>query len=329
MRHSGLLAICTAFTLLGAAGCGGGGGGNSSPAVVNGVWTGASAQTRAVGNRSALQIEFFQSGTTVDGTMVATGSNGSSISILTGTINGNRLTASVKDPQASPAYLFPPRTDSLHGFEMPSSYSTTAPFDLTRPIIVSIDNRQLSPAEYTINSTTLSGNRIYILAAVPRTALVQIQYYPFNENSGAGSTAVFSAIVSGTTMTGTYSVSNTNDTQGGTFTLTHTVGVTTPRIGGLFIGTFTPAGGAPQSLTANFTQNKDSLTFDGPSGNTFTGTGALVGSNVTLIVPGSASTTYFTGLYVGAVISGTTLDSLGKTGVFRLEPAVTILTSHR
>lgn len=43
MRHTGLLAIFAVFTVLFAVGCGGGGdaGGSSSPASVNGVWTGA------------------------------------------------------------------------------------------------------------------------------------------------------------------------------------------------------------------------------------------------------------------------------------------------
>ena len=322
MRHSGLWAICAVTTVLFTGGCGGGSGGNSSPAVVNGVWTGASTQTRAVANTTTLQADFVQTGTTVSGILIASGSNGSTISAFIGTINGNRLNATLSTPDFPGGNTVAQRTEQFHGLPAPSIYSTNSPFDISRPLIVSVGNRELDPAEYRVESATLYSNRIYIFAPVPVENLVKIQYYPYIPS--ASNTATLTGTVSGTRITGTYSVANTNSTRGGTFTLTHSTGVTTPRVAGILYGTYTPAGGAPQSIDANFTQHQDVLRFTGPNGNAFSGSGAIIGNNVTLIVPAATSTAYFTGVYSqsphGTIITGSTLDSQGKTGVFSLEP---------
>lgn len=89
--------------------------------------------------------------------------------------------------QTSPANGTPQqRTERYHGFNQPSFYSTDAPMDLSKPIILSVDGRQLAPNEYTIDKTTLYTNRVYITLSVPLDSLVQIQYYPYNSNATPG-----------------------------------------------------------------------------------------------------------------------------------------------
>ncbi|MCW3097320.1 MAG: hypothetical protein JWL77_2938 [Chthonomonadaceae bacterium] len=240
MRLSGLWAIFAVSTVLFAAGCGGGGGGgNSGNAAVNGVWSGSSTQTRAVGSTSPVQVEFFQNGNAITGTAVATGIAGTSIGNLTGTISGSQMTASV--------------------------------------------------------------------------------------TSGVGNTATLTGVVSGTSITGTYTTTTASGSTGGTFTLTKSAGVTTPSIAGSYSGTDNPTGGASQFLTFTFTQDHDTLTYNGSTGTTtlavtFSGTGAIIGNKVTLITPGLNGTTYFTGTFSSGTISGTTLDSQGNTGAFTVSP---------
>ena len=250
MRHTGLLAICAVFTGLCAAGCGGGSGGNSSPAAVNGIWTGTFLQTRAAGDTYMLQVEFFQRGTTLNGTSVVRGVTDASVGTLTGTLNGNQMTASVAD--------------------------------------------------------------------------------------GSGNTVRLSALVSGSAITGTYtSIVRSNYPPGtggaaGTFTLTRSAGVTTPNIAAItrsWGGDYLP-GGSDQSLELQFTQNRNDLSFTGTTGSSgigvvggshFTGYGAIIGNNVTLIAYGPA-TTYFFGTYNGAIIGGSLRDTQGKTGQFQVAP---------
>ncbi len=80
----------------------------------------------------------------------------------------------------------PQRTEQLHGFGVPNFYSTAAPIDLSKPLVISIDGRLLGPAEYTVDRTTLYTNRIFLIAGVPAVSIVQIQYYPYNPNPTPG-----------------------------------------------------------------------------------------------------------------------------------------------
>lgn len=97
MRHSGIWAIIAASAVLFTAGCGGGSG-NTSPTSINGVWSGSITETRAVGDISALQVEFIQNGNSLTGTTVSTSNTGvPTIFPFTGSLSGNQLTFSASD----------------------------------------------------------------------------------------------------------------------------------------------------------------------------------------------------------------------------------------
>jgi len=349
MRQFGLLAIFAVCTALFAVGCGGGGG-SSNPAV-NGIWTGSFTQTRAVGDSSTLQVEFFQSGSTITGTAVKTGVSGSSIGTITGTIDGSQLTASI-------TYLFLPtviatipppsadtagraahvkdapaqRTEQMHGFGQASWYSTSAPIDLSKPLVVSIDGVPIPTGGYTLDTTTIYTNRIFISTAVLPTSIVQIQYYPVDGTVGED-TVTLTGTVSGSRVTGTYT---STGSAGGNFTLTKSNGATTPNITAntsWWGGTATPTTGGQQSVNFTFTQTKDALTFTGSvitnghaPGIYVSGIGAVIGKKVTLLAGGGGTTTTFTGVYNGTSITGGTVNSQGVTGIFQLFQAQTTTT---
>jgi len=352
MRHSGLLAIFAVLTVLFAAGCGGGGGGGSSsnPAV-SGIWTGSATQTRAVGDSSTIQLEFFQSGSTITGTAVVTRGSSNSIGQITGTIHDTQITAVITGPATS----VPPiitgtsgtpgrtahvkdapalRTEQIHGFGQASWYSTSAPIDLSKPLVVSIDGVQVPASGYRVDTTTLYTNRIYLLAAVLPTSIVQIQYYPYSANTGID-IAMLAGMVSGSRITGTYT---SYSSAGGNFTLTRSNGATTANltsVSPLWGGSATPAIGVPQSVNFTFTQTADALTFTGSIGGNgtappspFSGIGAVIGNKVTLIADGVGATTTLTGVYNGASITGGTVDTQGATGTFQIFQAQTSTTKQ-
>jgi len=343
-----LPAIFAVLTVLFAAGCGGGGGTSSNPAV-NGIWTGSATQTRTAGDSSTIQLEFFQSGSTLTGAVVVTKGSSSSIGKITGTIDGNRISARITGPPSPPIIAQSvgtggraahvkdapaPRTEQIHGFGQASWYSTSMPIDLSKPLVVSIDGVPIPAGGYTLDTTTLYTNRIFVLAAVPPTSIVQIQYYPYTGNTGTD-IAILEGMVNGSRITGTYTSYSSG---GGNFTLTRSNGATTADLTSgspLWGGSATPAIGTPQSVNFTFTQTADALTFTGSIGDNgtappspFTGIGAVIGNKVTLIAEGVGATTTLTGVYNGASITGGTVDTQGATGTFQIFQAQTSTTKQ-
>ncbi|MCW3097996.1 MAG: hypothetical protein JWL77_3614 [Chthonomonadaceae bacterium] len=93
------------------------------------------------------------------------------------------------------------RTEPTHGFGAPNWYSTAAPIDLSKPIVVTIDGNLVPPAPkgstgtgpagtYLVDTTTLYTNRFYVNLAVPSTSIVQIQYYPYDPNPVPGNRSI-------------------------------------------------------------------------------------------------------------------------------------------
>jgi hypothetical protein len=82
------------------------------------------------------------------------------------------------------------RTEELRGFDQPNFYPTDAPIDLTKPLIIKVGGRQLSPNEYTVDTSFAYTNRVFIKEAVPRDTIVQIQYVPYNNNPTPGNRSV-------------------------------------------------------------------------------------------------------------------------------------------
>jgi hypothetical protein len=93
------------------------------------------------------------------------------------------------------------RTEPTHGFGVPNWYQTAAPIDLSKQIIVTIDEIPVPPAPkgstgtgpagtYMVDTTTLYTNRFYLNLAVPSTSIVQIQYYPYDPNPIPGNRSI-------------------------------------------------------------------------------------------------------------------------------------------
>ena len=338
MRHSGLLAVFAVITVLLATGCGGG----NSTTSVNSVWTGAFVEAGSVGNTGTLQAAFVQNGTNLSGSLVTTTIGSSAINAINGTINGNQLTATLtlnipqSTPISNPTAL---RTDRIQGFGAPNWYSTSAPIDLSKPLTVSIAGTVLSASQYTVDRTNAYANRIYLPVLVPPTSIVEIQYYPYNPTAispVAANKTIYTGTVTGNTIMGTYTLSNSSGAPEGTFTLTKAVGMTTADLVGHsanWTGTYT-IGAVTHTLSLRFVQNKASLTFSGTVGTNgssattaITGTGAVIGTNVTLIFVDGSETVYLTGVFAtntasADAISGTTLDSSESTGAFTITPTV-------
>jgi hypothetical protein len=214
MRHSRVWAIFAVITAFFVVGCGGGG--SSSSTSVAGFWTGSFTEKGVSSTPSTLQATFTQNGTTITGTVVL---SGNSTGALSGTIQGNQFNATITTPTL--------RTDKQFGFGAPNSYYTTAPMDLSRPIVVIVGSVVLqgSPSptpQYTVDTSvsTLYSNRIYIPTVVPTTTFVQIQYYPYASNPGVGTTTNFTGTAFGNSITGGYTTSTTSGPQTGTFVLT-------------------------------------------------------------------------------------------------------------
>lgn len=148
-------------------------------------------------------------------------------------------------------------------------------------------------------------------------------------NNGSGSTASVTGTVSGTAMTGTYATNDVSGSAGGTFTATQATGVTTAMLNAstfTWTGTYTVTGGTAQALSLTMIQNQDALSLTGSLAGssataTLTGSGGVIGNNVTLIVSGVDYTLYLVGVYNGTSITGTTQDSQGHSGAFTLSPA--------
>jgi len=82
------------------------------------------------------------------------------------------------------------RTEQIHGFGAASWYSTSAPIDLSKPLVVSIDGEPIPKSGYTLDTTTLYTNRIFVLAAVLPTSIVKIDYYPYDPNPTPGNRSI-------------------------------------------------------------------------------------------------------------------------------------------
>ena len=81
------------------------------------------------------------------------------------------------------------RSEPKHGtLNAPFLYSTDLPIDLAKiaGLVISVGGRQLSPAEYTIDRSTITTNRIQLFSAIPYETIVQIQYYPYDPNPTPG-----------------------------------------------------------------------------------------------------------------------------------------------
>jgi len=81
-------------------------------------------------------------------------------------------------------------TEEQHGLGAPQFYTSNGPIDLTKPYFVFIDGRQLGPAEYTIDNTTIYTNRIFIKDTVPFDSIVRLQYIPYDPNPTPGNRSV-------------------------------------------------------------------------------------------------------------------------------------------
>ncbi|MCW3097319.1 MAG: hypothetical protein JWL77_2937 [Chthonomonadaceae bacterium] len=346
MRHSGLWAIFAVGTVLFSVGCGGGGGGGNSTSSVSGVWTGTLKQVITGMNTGTIHVAFFQNGTQITGTAIGTiaGAGSSPVGTITGSIDGNRIVASITTQIPPTGSATTQRTEQTHGFGAPNWYSTNAPVDLSKPIGVTVDgnivpqapNGSASPGPagtYWVDMTRLYTNRFYLNIAVPSTSIVQIQYDPVDLGPDSGSMIDFNGTVYGNSITGVYStlgnspgrasarpsrdITGTTTASGsteGTFVLTKLAGVTTPDLATTartWSGTYTTSG-VTHTLSIQFTQTQDTLSFFGTTGlsgssganSGITGFGAIIGNNVALVATSGSVTTYLTGVYATSTVKG-------------------------
>ena len=82
------------------------------------------------------------------------------------------------------------QTEEQHGLGAPQFYTSNAPIDLTKPLFIYIDGRQLGPAEYTVDTSTVYTNRIFIKDTVPFDSIVRLQYIPYDANPTPGNRSV-------------------------------------------------------------------------------------------------------------------------------------------
>jgi len=85
------------------------------------------------------------------------------------------------------------RTEPYQGNNAANSfYQTSQPIDLTnpvtKPVVITVNNRQLGPGEFTVDH--IITNRIYIGALYPMGVTVQIQYYPLETNPTPGNRSI-------------------------------------------------------------------------------------------------------------------------------------------
>ncbi len=81
-------------------------------------------------------------------------------------------------------------TEEQHGLGAPQFYTSNAPIDLTKPLFIFVDGRQLGPVEYTIDNSTVYTNRIFVKLTVPFESIVRLQYIPFDANPTPGNRSV-------------------------------------------------------------------------------------------------------------------------------------------
>ncbi len=81
-------------------------------------------------------------------------------------------------------------TEQFNGYGIPTFYYTSAPIDLSKPMIVTVGGQPLTKGQYTVDTSTSTTNRIFLTVAVDASTIVQIQYVPFNSSVTPGSRSI-------------------------------------------------------------------------------------------------------------------------------------------
>lgn len=149
-------------------------------------------------------------------------------------------------------------------------------------------------------------------------------------------TKTFTGTVSDAGIQGAYTTTTGSGSTGGNFTITRSNGGGAHNLTAfspLWVGTVTPSGGSQQNLSFNFSQARSALTFTGTIGGNgstgaalnLSGTGAIIGNQVTLLAVRAGTTTAYTGTYDSGAgkITGTANDFVGNIGAFSIFPAQT------